>query len=62
MKMLKSRGSRIDPFGNPDTVLFHSLNESLLLQLWFLFVRPLLMNEVAFTLRLQALSFATIRL
>ena len=55
MKMLKSRDPRIDACGTPAIIISHSLNESLILQLWYLF-------EAVFKLRPPALSFAARRL
>ena len=54
MKMLKSRDPRIDACGTPAIIISHSLNESLISQLWYLF-------EAVFKLRPPALSFAARR-
>ena len=57
--MLKSRGPRLNPCGTPAINFSYSLNESPVLQRWYLFVRQLLRDEAAFQLRPIALSFAT---
>ena len=39
MKMLKGSGPSIDPCGTPAIIISYSLNESPILQRWYLFVR-----------------------
>ena len=51
MKMLKSRDPKIEPCGTSAIIISHLLNEFLILQRWYLFVRQPFMNKAAFKSR-----------
>ena len=58
-KMLKSKGSNIDPCGTPLSTFPHSLKELFILQRWSLFVRELFIKVTELLSKPYALSFAS---